>query len=295
MPTGRELCGPSRRFHTLSSLRLHSWSEVDARHLATIIETHDSYFTHNPYDRWFDRLDKVISGANVSYYDPDRSACHLDIVPFATAKKWSDLSTRQRAVLIEASAESLALTLRASTIGTVVLNGISVVRAFEALAGVRFDRDAVPSWTLRRRRTRDVTGIAYKGCVDAMAGVNLGRRHHGAGIQSQSSKQFRCQHGNCNFHQGLDRRINGGNGMLRPGDVNLAERLYAALRTFHGHRHRLPGIQQEGRPAVLIEQMVESDRRVRFVQAIRMRDVSPNRTDPGSSSVRPTESVNTFP
>ena len=172
---GRELCGPSRRFHTLSSLRLHSWSEVDARHLATIIETHDSYFTHNPYDRWFDRLDKVISGANVSYYDPDRSACHLDIVPFATAKKWSDLSTRQRAVLIEASAESLALTLRASTIGTVVLNGISVVRAFEALAGVRFDRDAVPSWTLRRRRTRDVTGIAYKGCVDAMAGVNLGR------------------------------------------------------------------------------------------------------------------------
>ena len=75
--------------------------------------------------------------------------------------------------------------------------------------------------------------------------------------------------------------------MLRPGDVNLAERLYAALRTFHGHRHRLPGIQQEGRPAVLIEQMVESDRRVRFVQAIRMRDVSPNRTDPGSSLFDP--------
>ena len=172
---GRELCGPSRRFHTLSSLRLNSWSEVDARHLATIIETHDSYFIHNPYDRWFDPLDKVIAGANVSYYDPSRSACHLDIVPFATGEKWSSLSARQRSVLIEASGDSLALTLRASTIGTVVLNGHSVVRAFEGLAGVRFDRDTVPSWTLSRRRTQDVIGIAYTGCVDAMAGVNLGR------------------------------------------------------------------------------------------------------------------------
>ena len=172
---GRELCGPSRRFHTLASLRLNSWSEVDARHLAVMIDTHDSYFTHNPYDRWFDRLDKVISGANVSYYDPVRSACHLDIVPFATAEKWSGLSTRQRSVLIEASSDSLALTLSASTIGTVVLNGNSVVRAFEGLAGVRFEKDTVPSWTLRRRRTRDVTGIAYKGWVDAIAGVNLGR------------------------------------------------------------------------------------------------------------------------
>src|SRR3712207_6258313 len=30
---GNELEGPSRRFHTLTSLGLRSWSEVDARHL----------------------------------------------------------------------------------------------------------------------------------------------------------------------------------------------------------------------------------------------------------------------
>ncbi len=75
--------------------------------------------------------------------------------------------------------------------------------------------------------------------------------------------------------------------MLRPGDVTLAERLDAGLRTFHGQRHRLPGIQKEGRHAVLTEQMVESDRRVRFVQAIRMRDVSPHRADPGSALFDP--------
>ena len=172
---GRELCGPSRRFHTLTSLGLNSWSEVDARHLAVIIDTHDLYFAYNPYDRWFDRLDEVIAGANVSYYDPVHSACHLDIVPFATGKKWSGLSHRQRSVLIEASADSLGLTLRSSSVGTVVLNGNSVVRAFESLTGVRLQNYAIPSWTLRRQRTRDVTGIAYRGSVDAVAGVELGR------------------------------------------------------------------------------------------------------------------------
>ena len=67
---------------------------------------------------------------------------------------------------------------------------------------------------------------------------------------------------------------------MRPGDANLGERLDTGLQTFHAQQHRLPGIQQQGRRPVLVEQMVESDRRVRFVQAIRMRDVSPQRADP---------------
>ena len=68
---------------------------------------------------------------------------------------------------------------------------------------------------------------------------------------------------------------------MRPGDANLVERLDEGLQTFHGQQHPLPGIQQQGRRTVLIEQMVESHRRVRFVRAIRMRDVSPQRADPG--------------
>ena len=173
---GRELCGPVRRFHTLTSLRLKSWSEVDARHLAVMIDTHDLYFAYNPYHRWFNRLETVISGANVSYYDPAQSACHLDIVPFATGAKWSGLSNRQRAALIKASADSLGLTLRSSSVGTVILNGNSVVRVFEHLAGIQLQKNLVPSWTLRRRGARDITGVAYKGWVDNVAGINLGRR-----------------------------------------------------------------------------------------------------------------------
>ena len=173
---GRELCGQSRRFHTLASLCLTSWLEVDARHLGVMIDTHDLYFAYNPYHRWFDKLDAVIAGANVSYYDPAQSACHLDIVPFATGEKWSGLFNKQRSVLIEASADLLGLTLRSSSVGTVILNGNSVARVFERLAGVRFEKGTVPSWSLRRKRAQDVAGIAYKGWVDHVAGVNLGRR-----------------------------------------------------------------------------------------------------------------------
>ncbi len=50
---GNELAGTSRRFHTLSSLRIASWSAVEARHLQLIVESCQQYFQGNPYDRWF--------------------------------------------------------------------------------------------------------------------------------------------------------------------------------------------------------------------------------------------------
>src|SRR3977135_1806902 len=50
--SGKELQGASRRFHTLRSLGLKSWSEVDARHLRMIIDSCRTYFLGNPYDGW---------------------------------------------------------------------------------------------------------------------------------------------------------------------------------------------------------------------------------------------------
>src|SRR6266700_2791620 len=59
---GDELQGPNRRFHTLNSLGLRRWSEVNARHLLLILDSCRTYFLGNPYDRWFKRLDYVIAG-----------------------------------------------------------------------------------------------------------------------------------------------------------------------------------------------------------------------------------------
>lgn len=168
--SGHELQGPHRRFHTLSSLGLSSWSDVDARHLNLILDACCSYFQWNPYDAWFKKLDIVVSGANASFYDPLRKACHLDLIPYATMRKWVELSTHQRSSLLSAAGDTLGLLLRDSPIRILILNGSSVVQLFQAVAGVCLEQKEMPAWSLPRQ-SRGVAGIAYWGEIDALFDV----------------------------------------------------------------------------------------------------------------------------
>lgn len=170
---GNELQGPYRRFHTLRSLGLKSWSDVDARHLRLIIESCSSYFFGNPYDTWFKRLDRVVSGARASFYEPSCAACHLDLIPYATARKWTELTARQRSLLLAAAADALGLLLRDSPVRTLILNGRSVVEQFQELAGVNLEQRPMPTWSLSRQSKRDVLGIGYRGVVETISGIRL--------------------------------------------------------------------------------------------------------------------------
>jgi hypothetical protein len=170
---GNELEGSFRRFHTLGSLGLTSWTEVDARHLRLILESCRGYFLRNPYDRWFRRLDVILSGANASFYDPIYPACHLDLIPYATECKWTELTTHQRASLLAIAADTLALLLRESPVRVLILNGRSVVERFQYVAGIRLERHEMSTWSLRRQPKPDVAGLAYTGAVDTLSGVRL--------------------------------------------------------------------------------------------------------------------------
>jgi len=174
--SGRELQGSFRRFHTLTSLGLSSWSDVDARHLRLIIETCRSYFLGNPYDRWFRRLDEVISGTKVSYYGASRGACHLDLIPYATSRKWTELTPRQRSALLRVATDTFGLLLRDSAVRILILNGTAVVHRFQDIAGVRLERREMRTWSLRRRSVPDVRGFAFTGVVDNLSGIPLGRQ-----------------------------------------------------------------------------------------------------------------------
>src|SRR5258708_6676387 len=124
---GDELAGTSRLFHTLNSLGIRSWSETDARHLRLILDSCREYFARNPYDRWFKKLDRVVSAAGASFYGASRGACHLDLVPYATECKWTELTGRQRSLLLALAADTLGLLLRDSAVAVLILNGQSVV------------------------------------------------------------------------------------------------------------------------------------------------------------------------
>ena len=172
---GNELQGIDRRFHTLGSLGLTSWSGADARHLGLVLDSCYSYFARNPFDIWFKRLDVVLSGANVSYYDNPATACHFDLIPFATESKWSDLNKQQQSALMNIAGDTLGLVLRDSQVRVLVLNGSTVVKGFELISGLRLESEPMTAWSLARKSKRDVPGVAFWGKVDVLAGVHLGR------------------------------------------------------------------------------------------------------------------------
>lgn len=172
---GRELTGAQRRFPTLSTFSISGWHCADHQNLAEIVASQADYFTRNPYDRWFRPLDQLIRPLGVSYYPPVGGACHLDLVPLATTRKWGSLRGEERALLLQKSGEILLRTLRTSPIDTLILNGTSVVRAFEEFACVDLNRHPAPEWTLRRSRGADVGGVSFRASITAVGGVPLGR------------------------------------------------------------------------------------------------------------------------
>ena len=173
--SGQELDGAGRRFHTLRSLKLERWSQADARHVRAIATSCQAYFTSNPYDQWFRRLDRIVSGTSTSYYDRLFPACHLDLVPYATSCKWSDLSNSQRGKLLSLSGDSLALNLRNSPIRLLVLNGRTVVNEFMDTYDVQMESQERGEWSLPRKEDQTVKGVAYYGEVDELCGIPLDR------------------------------------------------------------------------------------------------------------------------
>lgn len=171
---GEQLLGSKSRFESLGSLGATSWNEVGQVGAVQILQSCQDYFFRNPYDHWFKRLDRVLVETGASYYTRlGESACHLDLVPFATADKWSALSREHRMGLIALGVPSLVRTLCASDTRVLVLNGSAVVREFSQLLPVdSLQSNVEPSWTLQAGR---VQGIAYAGRISEVGGIPLRR------------------------------------------------------------------------------------------------------------------------
>ena len=134
-----------------------------------------AYFLRNPYNGWFKRLDHLISGTPASYYHTSFRACHLDLIPYATACKWTELTIRQRSSLLVLAGDTLGLLLRNAPVRLLVLNGQTVVDNLQELSGIRLEQEKMSDWTLPRKSSLGVAGFAYKGVVRELGGVRLKR------------------------------------------------------------------------------------------------------------------------
>jgi hypothetical protein len=133
---GALLAGDDRRLATLESLGLERYDQITDEHAAAIVDDCAAYFDRRPY-RWFDPLDAVIKqGLGASYRD--RSACHLDLVQWATWPLWGELTAEVQHELLRADVPFLKRQLRATPFAVVLVNGRSVMSALERNGIVRW-------------------------------------------------------------------------------------------------------------------------------------------------------------
>ena len=170
---GNELEGRLRRLETLRSLGIKRWDSISGQHLKQISDSCRFYFAANPYLGWFSDLEDILATASVSYFGEAPTACHLDLIPYATTCKWTELTVKQRSTLLERVGDILGRLLCLSSVRVMILNGMTVVRNFQVMAGMEFDRYKMQAWTLPRSVGSGVAGVAFRGIIREIGGVRL--------------------------------------------------------------------------------------------------------------------------
>lgn len=125
---GRELTGSDRRFETTTSLGVDSLETAPSAAIERVYAAWVNYFDSNPYRRWFDQLDAVLQHVGTTYYD--RSACHLDLVQWATDPAWGQLSAMQKRNLLKHDVPFLRRQLRRGRFDLLLLNGSGMIKTF---------------------------------------------------------------------------------------------------------------------------------------------------------------------
>ena len=153
---GQELVGSSRRLATHRSLGTSDLANMSPTLVSQVLDDCNSYFERNPYRRWFDQLERILKICEFSYYNG--SACHLDLVQWATDPTWSTLRPvvlRNR--LLDADAPFLIEQLANENIQLLLVNGMGVVRQLQRIVDTTLE-ELAPIVGFRYQATRMFTG-----------------------------------------------------------------------------------------------------------------------------------------
>jgi hypothetical protein len=126
-PSGELLRAGLQRFETMVSLSVVSLESAPMPSLMRVVEACRDYFDpgHNPYMSWFGQLEQILHELGASYLD--RSACHLDLVQWATDPTWAKLPEPTRSSLLQKDVPFLLHQLREHRIRVLLLNGRRVI------------------------------------------------------------------------------------------------------------------------------------------------------------------------
>lgn len=122
------LNGESRRVPSLLSLGIEKASDITDEQIKEIYHEQISYFSRNPLTSWFNAQNRILKNALKSDYF-DGSACHLDLVQWATKPKQRHLPADVWQSLVAADRDFLEWQLRTTSATTVVMISKGTVNA----------------------------------------------------------------------------------------------------------------------------------------------------------------------
>jgi len=174
---GMWLEGSRRRLASLNSLGVSDPRELDDEQVASVVSESNGYFLGpNWYRGWFHWLESMltVSGAG-SYFDS--TACHLDLVQWATKPAQGDLPADVWQRLVEEDRDFLRWQLSHTNVRVLFLNGASVVEWFRVAGLVdHFEADSLPYETRSGRAElrvykADAEGVLVLGWNRPLAGA----------------------------------------------------------------------------------------------------------------------------
>jgi hypothetical protein len=139
---GNELTETNRRLETLSSICENDLPSASPDAIRRVFEGCNNYFQRRPYRTWFGYLEEILHPLGASYYSG--TACHLDLVQWATNPTWGNLRTTQRKKLVEADVSFLRQQLSLIGIRLLLLNGSGVVNAYSRSLGCEIADQDIP-------------------------------------------------------------------------------------------------------------------------------------------------------
>lgn len=174
---GVELDGPRRRFETRASLGVAPDEELSDDHVAAIYQRCLSYFedTSVAYWHWFEKLEQIIQPLTEASF-LDGTACHLDLVQWATKPVWNGITDRQvRAALAERDFEFLLGQLSAPHLEIAYLNGSQVHKVLSTLIPLETRKETFRPGVTRSFYRGRYAGTAIVGCSSFIQNEHIRR------------------------------------------------------------------------------------------------------------------------
>jgi hypothetical protein len=125
--------GGGQRFETVPSLAPGGLADADPTAIASAVESCYRYFEHRPYWRWFGKLETLLAALDASYIAG--TACHLDLVQWATDPVWRGLGGKEKQIALDADKQFLLRQLQEEPVQILLLNGRTVVDTYVATVG----------------------------------------------------------------------------------------------------------------------------------------------------------------